>query len=554
MLLLLLALAIFGLASAGGPNVLVIMSDDQDMLLDSLTVQPKINKLIGGQGVSYNRHYCTVAWCCPSRVNFLTGKAAHNSNVTTLTPPFGGWPKFVNEGHNSNYLPVWMKSKGINTYYAGKLMNGYSGKGFNNPHPKGWTQSSFLVDPWTYNYHQSHWTNGPNGKVKNYPGVHTTNVLQGKAMKMLDHAAKGAKSGEQFFMMLAPVAPHTEIAGEGKVPPAPPGWKGKFLGRKAPRRANFNPDKKSGASWVRGLPKLKPEEIKAGDEMHVGRLQNMAGIDDMVGKLIDKLKQHDILDNTYIIYTSDNGFHIGNHRLKPGKRCPYEEDINVPLLIRGPNVPHGVTSKVASHHTNMAPTILKMLGVPMRPDFDGEPVDYTKATIDNTKPSEHVSVEFWDDGFGPNGYRGVDSSKFYYNNTYKALRFWAGDYSFFYSVWCDNTREFYDMKTDHVRMYNRMLKKGPEGKPQQYFGRPEKQLFNRLDAILMVTKSCKQDSCRNPWKKLFPKGQVATLGAAMEKKYDKFFADQPKVSFKNCKSGFVVANEGPQHVRPFGGS
>ena len=103
-------------------------------------------------------------------------------------------------------------------------------------------------------------------------------------------------------------------------------------------------------------------------------------------------------------------------------------------------------------------------------------------------------------------------------------------------------------------MYNRMLKKGPEGKPQQYFGRPEKQLFNRLDAILMVTKSCKQDSCRNPWKKIFPKGQVSTLGAAMEKKYDKFFADQPKVSFKNCKSGFVVANEGPQHVRPFGGS
>lgn len=133
-----------------GPNVLVIMSDDQDMLLDSMSAMPNVKSLLGDEGVTYQKHYCTVAWCCPSRVNFLTGRAAHNTNVTSTTPPYGGWPKFTEEGLNENYLPVWINDAGINTYYVGKLMNGYSKKLMANPsHPKGFTDSSFLLDPWT---------------------------------------------------------------------------------------------------------------------------------------------------------------------------------------------------------------------------------------------------------------------------------------------------------------------------------------------------------------------------------------------------------------------
>lgn len=71
-------------------NVIVIMTDNQDMLLNFLSVQPNVVNQIGKQGVTYKKHYSTVAWCCPSRVNFLTGRSAHNTNVTTLTAPFGG--------------------------------------------------------------------------------------------------------------------------------------------------------------------------------------------------------------------------------------------------------------------------------------------------------------------------------------------------------------------------------------------------------------------------------------------------------------------------------
>ena len=221
----------------------------------------------------------------------------------------------------------------------------------------------------------------------------------------------------------------------------------------------------SGASWIKKLPKLGAADVATCDENQVGRLQNIAGIDLMVAQLVDKLKVHNMLEDTYIIYTSDNGmfhpvsiqayrkmtdhyigFHIGNHRLLPGKRCPYEEDINIPLLIRGPDVPKGVTTSMTNDHTDMAPTILKMLGVPLRPDFDGAAVAYTSDAIKARSKTthEHVSVEFWDAG-KPDGYRG-SKANLYYDNTYKALRLVNFDNSFYYSVWCTNEHEFYDMK------------------------------------------------------------------------------------------------------------
>ena len=201
---------------------------------------PNVVNVVGKQGVTYNKHYCTVAWCCPSRVNFLTGRAAHNTNVTALSAPYGGWPKFKEEGLNENYLPVWIKNAGIRTYYIGKFMNGFGVKNYMNPGPKSWDHSSFLLDPWTYNYHHSHWSNDYLSKVSKFPGVHTTHVTQQKALAALDDAAQ---HDQPFFMMVAPVAPHVEIAGGVHAPPPPDSQKGNFLNRQAPRRPNFNPDK-----------------------------------------------------------------------------------------------------------------------------------------------------------------------------------------------------------------------------------------------------------------------------------------------------------------------
>lgn len=243
------------------------------------------------------------------------------------------------------------------------------------------------------------------------------------------------------------------------------------------------------------------------------------------------------------------GFHIGNHRLLPGKRCPYEEDVNIPLLIRGPDVAKGVNTTIHNSHTDLAPTILQMLGLPLRGDFDGAPMAYTQQALSNSTKHEIVQVEFWSNHGAPVGLQ----TQHYSNNTYKALRMSSGDYSFYYSAWCTGEHEFYDMKNDLVQMKNLIGPNAPASSSAQYYGRPLKELISRLDAVMMVTKSCTGDACRNPWGVMFPTGEVTDLEGAMSTTYDTFFNNQPKVTFQECTKGYIKSTEAPFQVDVFGG-
>ena len=145
---------------------------------------------------------------------------------------------------------------------------------------------------------------------------------------------------------------------------------------------------------------------------------------------------------THVVFTTDNGYHIGQHRLQPGKKCGLETDINIPLLIRGPGVPGGVVINISSTHTDLAPTFFKMMGIPPRPEFDGGPIPLTQDEIGNrTGKSEHAQIEFWGTETGGEGVYG--SSVPAANNTYKAMRLFGEGYSIFYSVWCTGEHEVY---------------------------------------------------------------------------------------------------------------
>lgn len=235
--------------------------------------------------------------------------------------------------------------------------------------------------------------------------------------------------------------------------------------------------------------------------------------------------------------------------MQAGKRCGYETDINIPLLIRGPDVPQGVTTNNFNSHTDMAPTILKMLGIQLRSDFDGAPVPYTKQALAGEKNTEAVGIEFWD---------AVKKSKNknYYDHTYKSLRLRTNDGSFYYSVWCNGEHEFYDMNDDQYQMNNLLRGDGGLDKlsgdvKKKYFGRSFTQLVHRLDALLLVVKNCKGNTCRNPYNVLFPGNQVNNFADAMDQKFDKFFANQPKVSFSKCKRGYIGQAEGPMKANAY---
>lgn len=146
-------------------------------------------------------------------------------------------------------------------------------------------------------------------------------------------------------------------------------------------------------NWIRRLPKQNQSNVDYNDHFYRSRLRALQGVDELVNQVVTRLANAGILDNTYIIYTSDNGYHIGQHRLQPGKECGFEEDIRVPLFIRGPSVAADYTEEAVTTHIDLAPTVFQIAGIEQREDFDGVPVPLTRNS--GATRHEHANVEFW---------------------------------------------------------------------------------------------------------------------------------------------------------------
>ncbi|VBB81242.1 Putative arylsulfatase [Podospora comata] len=557
-------------ATKGGkhPNIVFILTDDQDLHMNSLDYVPLIKKHLLDEGTLYKRHYCTTAICCPARVSLLTGQQAHNTNVTDVNPPHGGYPKFINQGLNNNYLPIWLQEAGYNTYYTGKLFNAHTVENYNSPYPAGWNGSDFLLDPYTYNYLNSSFQRNQD-PPKSYEGFHSVDVLAEKSLGFVDEAVR---ADSPFFLGIAPVAPHSNVESNtlgddmgddwGNLPdieefakfgPPVPAKRHEHLFKdvKIPRTPNFNPDKPTGANWVRLRKKLNQENIDYNDHFYRQRLRTLQSVDELVASVVERLEEHGVLDNTYIFYTTDNGYHISQHRLNPGKECGFEEDINIPLIIRGPGVAKGVVSEIVTTHVDLAPTILNIAGLPHRADFDGEAIPLSRKDIEDTVKTrhEHVTVEFWGFAVSEGGKLfDEDEERLTLNNTYKGLRIIGRGYNFYYAVWCNNEHELYDLSTDPYQTNN--LLHPTTTKPKTLLGVEFHKVIARLDSLLFVLKSCKGRTCVRPWEALHPQGNVANLHDALGKRFDVFYEQQQKkVRFDRCELGYIVDAEGPQFER-----
>ncbi|KAH6706482.1 arylsulfatase [Leptodontidium sp. MPI-SDFR-AT-0119] len=532
------------------PNIVFVLTDDQDVHLASLDYMPFVKKHFLNKGTYFNKHYCTTAVCCPSRVTLWTGKAAHNTNITDVNPPYGGYPKFVTQGFNEAYLPVWLQQAGYNTYYTGKLFNVHTVDNYDKPYAAGFTGSDFLLDPYTYNYLNS--TFQHTGETpKSYEGEYVTDVLAQKAYSLLDEAVA---ADNPFFLTIAPIAPHANIQMNGSVlddnhtfefgsPVSAKRHEHLFKDEKVPRTTSFNPDKPSGANWVLELKQQNQTNVDYNDHFYRQRLRALQAVDEMVDGLFDCLEAHGILDNTYIIYSSDNGFHIGQHRLQPGKSCGYEEDINIPLIIRGPGVAANHTTHIVTTHTDLSPTFFDLLGIPQRDDFDGTAIPVTKAGIElaQERRREHVNVEYWGFAGGEGKY---DHDILHENNTYKAIRILGPGYNLYYSIWCNNEHELYDMDVDPSQMHNLLSKDHTIS--STIANLPIHKVVARLDSLLFVLKSCKGITCQQPWKSLHPKGDVLTLEDAFSARFDHFYeVEQQRVEYNFCSNGYLVDAEGP---------
>lgn len=250
----------------------------------------------------------------------------HNTNVTDVKPPYGGYPKVVSAGWNDNYLPLWMQDAGYNTYYVGKLWNTHTEDNYNKPYARGFNGSDFLLDPWTYRYYYARMTRNGAAPVA-YDGNYSTDVISDKAAGFLDDALKHDRP---WMLTVAPNAPH---ANGSFSPQRNATWFGEpeyaprhanlFKGVKAPRGASFNKEIEGSVSWLQRLPELNQTMIDYIDHFQRCRLRALRAVDEMIERLVDKLEKAGELDNTYIFFSTDNGYHLGQHKMQPGKDCGY---------------------------------------------------------------------------------------------------------------------------------------------------------------------------------------------------------------------------------------
>jgi N-acetylglucosamine-6-sulfatase len=346
------------------PNILFVLTDDLD--LGEIAQMPSLQSKLVKQGVSFSNNFVSVSLCCPSRATSLRGQYSHNTGIKTNGGTTGGFVTAHANGVENSTIATWLNSAGYRTALIGKYLNGYPNSAGDTYVPPGWDEwySSVKGSP----YSQYNYTLNENGILKSYGNrakdYGTTVYLK----KTQDFVTRAAQAGEPFFAYLSVYAPH------GPATPAPQDVDD-FPGATAPRPPNFNEaDVSDKPAWIQSKPLLSAAAITKLDNLYRKRIQSLQAVDRAISKLITTLKNNGQLANTYIVFTSDNGFHLGNHRLPQGKQTAYEEDVHVPLIVRGPGVPKNAKRAHIVGNVDLAPTFSALGGAATPAFVDGRNV------------------------------------------------------------------------------------------------------------------------------------------------------------------------------------
>ena len=337
-------------APAAQPNMIFVLTDDLDYA--SAQKMPEIRSQLIEEGTSFEKAFVSHPICCPSRATALTGLYDHNHDVLSNEPPSGGFEKFVSEGHEEGSIAVGLQGGGYRTGFFGKYLNGYPA-GDPTHVPPGWDEWYGKLDGQKlYDY-----SINENGEEVSYGSEEEdffTDVLSGQAT---DFVRRAAPEEEPFFMYVAPTAPH------GPATPAER-HKGAFAEEEAPRPPSFDEEDVSDKPDAIGnADRISEEEASDIDDYYRQRLESMLAVDEMVASLIQELEAAGELEETFIFFTSDNGWFQGEHRIASGKNRSYEESARVPLFVRGPGVPAGSNVERLALNTDFAPTFAELAGV-----------------------------------------------------------------------------------------------------------------------------------------------------------------------------------------------
>ncbi|KAK0407442.1 hypothetical protein QR680_019198 [Steinernema hermaphroditum] len=362
------------------PNIILFITDDQDIELGSMEFMPKTLKLLRSKGVEFKSGFVTTPICCPSRSTILSGLYVHNHHVLTNNHNCSG-PEW-RDVHEDRVFGKYLHEAGYRTAYFGKYLNEYDGSYV----PPGWTEWMGLIrNSRFYNY-----TVNFNGqKIRHgfdYESDYLTDLVANDTISFIERHMN-EHPDEPFLTVLSFPAPH------GPEDPAP--QYSEMFGNVETHRTDSwnyapNPDKQ----WLlQHTGKMEPVHVVFTDMLHRRRLQTLQSVDDAVQRVLNEVRLYNKLSNTYIIFTSDHGYHLGQYGLIKGKNMPYEFDIKVPFFMRGPGLPRNVSTFKPVSNVDIAPTILDMAGVPIPSHMDGRSILDVFSDVKGFKKRHNMTME-----------------------------------------------------------------------------------------------------------------------------------------------------------------
>lgn len=443
----------------GSPNFILILADDQDVVLNGMVPLRNTQKLLANAGITFTNAFTSSPICCPSRASILCGQYPHNHQTKNNSVTGGCYAYHWRDKVEPQALPVLLHNEGYETFFAGKYLNEYSGEIV----PPGWDHWYGLNgNSKYYNY-----TLTENGIKKHYENDYLTDKLRRYSLDFLSNKRKSAP----FFLMVAPPAAHAPYIPADR-------HQNEFEDLNLLETPNFNvASGELDKHWLLRMspPTLPQSAIDILREIYRKRWQTLLAVDELVAELIVTLETLNLLDNTYIIYTSDNGFHMGQFALGADKRQPYDTDIRVPFMVRGPNIKPKSISNAPVLLIDIVPTILDLAVIQKPANLDGisfkDQLNINERS-DGDNFQRQLLIEYWGEGnmdsYNPEC--GWNSSDMLYgcsaelschcedsrNNTYACLRYLSTQDDYLFCEFNDKEGfvEMFDLHNDPYQMDN----------------------------------------------------------------------------------------------------
>jgi N-acetylglucosamine-6-sulfatase len=343
------------------PNIVFVLTDD--LAWNLVPYMPHVVQM-QRRGATFSNYFVTDSLCCPSRASILTGGFPHDTRVYDNSPPEGGYRVFRERGEEAQTFAVALQRAGYRTALMGKYLNGYkpgAQDGRGRPYvPPGWSEWDVAGNGYPeYGYRMN-----SNGQVRAYGyqrGDYLTDVLARKGLSFID---RSAARRQPFLLELATFAPHAPYT------PAPHDALA-FPGLQAPRTPAFNTIGSSEPAWLSHFAPLGAGQVATIDAKFRKRAQAVQAVDRMIAQIESRLAADGVARDTYIVFSSDNGLHMGEHRLKPGKLTAFDTDIRVPLIVTGPGVPAGETVAQLTENVDLCPSFERLAGARVPASVDG---------------------------------------------------------------------------------------------------------------------------------------------------------------------------------------